>query len=125
MDVLQINLSGSVLKLVENFHQTWDKEHSLNYTIEDCLVAGVEAKRRSKEYSEATNNRKKFEKEIATDPSIILNPSKMLDLMKKYKIGSSNSKLEDQVLEAATAMTKAAAASEASTATAPATGTNG
>lgn len=105
-NTLQCNITGSVLKLLQNFHDRWDRDHSLNYTLEDCLVAGIEAKRRSKEYSVETQNRKKFEKEIATDPSVILHPDRMLSLMKKYGIGASNSKLESQVVTAAEQMQK-------------------
>ncbi len=112
MDALELKLTGSVLKLAQNFRQRWDKDHSLTYVIEDAIVAGLEAKRRSKEYSEKNQNQKKFEKEIATDPQIILHPDKMLTLMKKYGFGASNTKLEEQVLEAATKATEPASTTE-------------
>lgn len=101
-NVLQATFTGAVLKMLQFFHDKWDKEHSLQYTLEDCLVAGINAKQRSKEYSVATENRKRFEREIASDPSVILDPVRMLRLCKKYGIGSANQQFENQVLEAAT-----------------------
>lgn len=106
-DSLNVNISGAQLALLQYYHDRYDRDHSLTYTFEECLVAGIEAKKRSKEYSEQTNNRKKFEKEIAANPAIVLKPDQMLALMKKYGIGSSNAKLEEQVLEAAEAMEEA------------------
>lgn len=96
-DVLKTEITGSVLKLLTFFHDKYDRDHSLNYTLEECLIAGVQAKQRSKEYSEQTNNRKKFEREIAADPTVILHPDKMLRLCKKYGIAWSNGKLEEAV----------------------------
>src|SRR6266571_7318978 len=101
MDTLTVEITGSQLRLLQLFHDKYDKDHSLTYTFEECLVAGIDAKRRSKEYSEKTQNQKRFEKEIASDPSIVLHPDRMLKLMKKYRIGSSNEQLEEQVMEAA------------------------
>lgn len=101
MDTLTVEITGSQLRLLQYFHDRYDKDHSLTYTFEECLVAGIEAKRRSKEYSEKSQNTKKYEKEVAADPSIILHPDRMLALMKKYGIGSSNTKLEEQVMDAA------------------------
>src|SRR6478735_7165659 len=100
-ETLAVTISGAQLALLQYYHDRYDRDHSLTYTFEECLVAGIEAKKRSKEYSEQTNNRKKFEKEIAANPSVVLNPVAMLGLMKKYGIGSSNTKLEEQVMEAA------------------------
>lgn len=100
-NALAVTISGAQLALLQFYHDRYDRDHSLTYTFEECLVAGIEAKKRSKEYSEATNNRKRFEKEIASNPAVVLNPVEMLKLMKKYGIGSSNSKLEQQVMEAA------------------------
>lgn len=100
-NTLQVTISGAQLRLLQLFHDKYDREHSLTYTFEECLVAGIQAKQRSKDYSVETQNRKKFEKEIASNPSAILNPAEMLRLMKKYGIGSSNTKLEEQVMEAA------------------------
>lgn len=100
-NALEVTISGAQLALLQYYHDKYDREHSLTYTFEECLVAGIEAKKRSKEYSEQTNNRKKFEKEIAANPAVVLNPVEMLKLMKKYGIGSSNSKLEEQVIAAA------------------------
>lgn len=100
-DTLAVTISGAQLALLQYYHDRYDRDHSLTYTFEECLVAGIEAKKRSKEYSEQTNNRKKFEKEIAQNPGIVLKPIEMLALMKKYGIGSSNTKLEEQVMEAA------------------------
>lgn len=100
-NVLHIELQGAVLKLAQNFHDRWDKEHSLAYTIEDCLVAGIEAKRRSKEYSEETRNRKAFEKELGADPTIVLRPADMLKLCKKFGIGYSNAGFEQKIMEQA------------------------
>jgi uncharacterized protein YneF (UPF0154 family) len=119
MDTLQVTISGAQLALLQYFHDRYDRDHSLTYTFEECLVAGIEAKKRSKEYSEATNNRKKFEKEIAANPGIVLKPVEMLALMKKYGIGSSNAKLEEQVMEAAEKLEEA----ELEKATAPASET--
>lgn len=113
LEVLQVTISGAQLALLQFFHDRYDRDHSLTYTFEECLVAGIEAKRRSKEYSEATNNRKKFEKEIAADPTVVLQPVKMLALMKKYGIGASNEKLEEQVITAAENLAKAAEEAEA------------
>lgn len=110
LQVLEVKISGAQLALLQYFHDKYDRDHSLTYTFEECLVAGIEAKKRSKEYSEQTNNRKKFEKEIAANPAIVLNPAGMLNLMKKYGIGSSNTQLEAQVVSAAEAMAKAAEA---------------
>ena len=103
-DVLKIELSGAVLRLLTHFHDKYDKDHSLNYTMEECLVAGIQAKQRSKDYSVETQNRKKFEKELAADPSVILHPDKMLRLCKKYGIAWSNGRLEEQVQAAASDM---------------------
>jgi hypothetical protein len=116
MDTLQVSISGAQLALLRYYHDRYDRDHSLTYTFEECLVAGIEAKKRSKEYSEATLNRKKFEKEIAANPAIVLKPDQMLKLMQKYGIGSSNANLEKQVLEAAEKMEEA----ELEKATAPA-----
>jgi hypothetical protein len=109
---LQVTISGAQLALLQYYHDRYDNDHSLTYTFEECLVAGIEAKKRSKEYSEQTNNRKKFEKEIAANPAIVLQPDQMLKLMKKYGIGSSNTKLEDQVMAAAEKMQAEAEAEE-------------
>jgi hypothetical protein len=104
MDTLKADINGAVLKLLMNFHDKYDKDHSLLYTLEECLVAGIQAKQRSKEYSIDTQNRKKFERELAADPSVILHPDKMLRLCKKYGIAWSNGKLEEQVQAAAESM---------------------
>lgn len=112
-NALQHTFTGAVLALLINFNNTWDKGHSLGFTLEECLIAGIEAKRRSKEYSEATQNRKKYEKELMADPTVVLRPTDMLRLMKKYGIGASNANLESQVIAAAEQMAKAAEAKEA------------
>lgn len=120
METLSVNISGAQLALLQYYHDKYDRDHSLTFTFEECLVAGIEAKKRSKEYSEQTNNRKKFEKEIAANPSVVLNPVAMLGLMKKYGIGSSNTQLEAQVLAAADKLAEA----ELEAATKPQTSTN-
>lgn len=111
-NALVVTITGAQLALLQYYHDTYDRDHSLTYTFEECLVAGIEAKKRSKEYSEQTNNRKKFEKEIATNPGVVLNPAAMLQLMKKYKIGHSNTQLEKQVMAAAEKLQKEAEAAE-------------
>jgi hypothetical protein len=101
---MTVEISGAQLRLLQYFHDKYDKDHSLTYTFEECLVAGIKAKTASKTYSETTRNEKKFHAEIASDPSIILHPDRMLKVMRKYGIGSSNAKLEDQVQDAASKM---------------------
>jgi hypothetical protein len=86
-DIVQFNLTGALLMLIANYHEQYDPTHSLEFVIEECLLAGVQAKQRSKDYSEQTRNRKDFEKAIATDPLIVLDPKRMTALMRKYKIG--------------------------------------
>jgi len=103
----EMKISGALLALLQYYHQKYEDKRSLQYVIEDCLQAGVDAKRRSKEYSEKTENRKRFEKAIASDPTVVLRPADMLTLMKKYGIGSSNANLEKQVMEAAEAIAEA------------------
>lgn len=88
-DVLECTVEGSVLKLLKYFHDKYDREHSLNYTFEECLVAGIQAKQRSKEYSEETQNRKKFERALASDPSVITDPERMKKLCAKFGIGGT------------------------------------
>ena len=96
-DVLKADVTGAVLRLLMNYHDRYDRDHSLLYTLEECLVAGIQAKQRSKDYSVETQNRKRFERELAADPSVILHPDKMLRLCKKYGIAWSNGKLEEAV----------------------------
>jgi hypothetical protein len=103
MEALNISLNGAVLFLLKSFHDTYDKDHSLEYTLEECLLQGIKAKKASKEYSQETNNRKKFEKEIATDPSIIMDQKRMAALCKKYGIGASNAKMNEVLDEIITA----------------------
>lgn len=89
-DVLSTEITGALLVLLQSYHDRWDKDHSLRYTLEDCLLAGVQAKKRSKEYSAATENRKRFEREIAANPAIVMDPAAMIKLCRKYGIGASS-----------------------------------
>ena len=111
-NTLEVALSGAVLRLLQLFHDKYDREHSLTYTMEECLLYGIKAKSASKEYSVETQNRKKYDKELAADTSIIFHPDRMFALMKKYGIGHSNANLEKQVMEAAEKLQKEADAEE-------------
>lgn len=111
-----VELTGAIVKLLIVFNQTHDKDHSLQYTLEECLLAGITAKNRSKEYSEATQNRKKFEKEIAADPTVVLDPERMAKLCRKFGIGGTAVaaiKTPTEVEAALEAATAPPAASEA------------
>lgn len=100
---LDVSLTGAILTLLINFQQRYDQGHSLEYVLEDCLLTGITAKQRSKDYSEQTNNRKLFEKAIQNDPMIVMRPKDMARLMQKYKIGASNAKATEAMDEILTA----------------------
>ena len=88
---VSITLEGGVIAQVRLFQQAWDKDHSLQYVIEECLQAGVEAKRRSKEYSLQSRNRKAFDEAVSRDPSIMARPEDLVKLMQKHRIGATRS----------------------------------
>lgn len=86
---LQLNLSPSIVALLMAYQKKWDNRHSLEYIAEECILTGVVAKDRSKQYSEETYNSKQFTAAIAADPSIVADPVRMAALAKKYKVGAS------------------------------------
>ena len=77
-------IEGAVLVLLKSFHDRYDKTHSLQFTLEDCLVTGITAKQRSKDYSEKIRDDKEFKRQLAADPTIMLDFDKFLRLQLKY-----------------------------------------
>lgn len=88
-DVKQFNLMGALLALAIQYQQQYEPTRSLDWVIEESLIAGLAAKKRSKEYSEQTKNDKDFRKAIQADPLVVLDPKKMTALLVKYKQGGA------------------------------------
>jgi hypothetical protein len=86
---LTVTLEGAVIAALRAYAAKYDTQHSIQYVLEDCLTAGVDAKMRSKKYSEETRNRKDFEKAIAADPTVVLDAARMMKLCVKYGIGGT------------------------------------
>lgn len=84
-----LELQGAVVALLIAYNGTHDKDHSIQYTLEDALTRGIEAMGRSKKHSAETQNRKKFEAEIGADPTVVLDPERMARLCRKYGIGGT------------------------------------
>jgi hypothetical protein len=89
MEVKVFNLSGALLALAIQYQQMYEPTRSLDWVIEESLVAGLAAKKRSKDYSEQTKNDKAFRAAIQADPLVVLDPKKMTALLVKYKQGGA------------------------------------
>lgn len=85
-------IEAAVLVLLAQLRQDFYKDKSLQYVLEECLVTGAKALRRSKEYSQETKNNRAFADALKANPAIALDPKALASLMVKYRIGAASTK---------------------------------
>jgi hypothetical protein len=85
-------LSGPMLDLFKLFvvraRKRGDK-HSNQYLFEDSLLKGINATKRSWDYSEDVANRKGYDQYMEANPLVVLDLDKHLAVMEKFNIGGS------------------------------------
>ena len=86
---MTVNPSPALVALLMAYQKRWEPNKSLEFIAEECILAGVTAKDRSKQYSEETQNSRAFQKVLSDHPEYITDPEKMASLAKKFRIGSS------------------------------------
>jgi hypothetical protein len=93
----ETEITGAELVLLLRYQQDWEPQSSTQYILESALVAGLEAKRRSKEYSRDQRNLKEFNKAVMRDPSVMLDEKRRNALMTKYRIGATRSDVQSEI----------------------------
>lgn len=86
---LTVNPSPALVALLLAYQEKWEPRKSLTYIAEECILAGLTAKDRSKQYSEETQNARRFQQVLAEHPEYIMDAAKMQELAKKFRIGAS------------------------------------
>jgi len=86
---LEVNPSPALVALLIAYQQKYEPRKSLQFIAEECIMTGLTAKDRSKQYSEETQNARKFQQVLADHPEYITDPVKMAELAKKFRIGAS------------------------------------
>lgn len=109
----ETEITGAELVLLLRYQQDWEPQSSTQYILESALVAGLEAKRRSKEYSRDQRNLKEFNKAVMRDPSVMLDEKRRNALMTKYRIGATRSDVQAEIAALVEEATADAVASEA------------
>lgn len=84
-----IELSAAFVVLLTAIADGDEKKRSLDYWHEECLSKGIDAVKRSREYTEANRNRRAFDEELARNPNAYQSIEALQGLMRKYKIGAS------------------------------------
>lgn len=90
---IQVTLPVTVAVLLASFSLQAERDRSESHTVEyyvtDAVVDYITAKRRSWKTSKAAKSAKNFADEIAADPTIINDASRLTKLQQKFGIGGT------------------------------------